>query len=74
MRAAKALVRLRGCAGSSEPSLVAYAISTKISSAGSIYLQNEFPLEEFHSLIDNGNVIKMGYLAAGHSVKSLLFD
>ena len=31
----KALVRLRGCAGSPEPSLVAYVISTIISWAGS---------------------------------------
>ena len=31
---AKALVRLRGCAGSPEPSLVAYMISTTISCAG----------------------------------------
>ena len=36
VRTAKALARLRGCAGSPEPSLVAYVISTKISWAGSI--------------------------------------
>ena len=36
MRTVKALARLRGCAGSPEPSLVAYVISTKISWAGSI--------------------------------------
>ena len=35
VRTAKALVRLHGCAGSPEPSLVAYAISTIISWAGS---------------------------------------
>ena len=35
VRTAKALARLRGCAGSPEPSLVAYAISTKISWASS---------------------------------------
>ena len=35
VRTAKALARLRGCAGSPEPSLVAYAISTIISWAGS---------------------------------------
>ena len=35
VRTAKALVRLRGCAGSPEPSLVAYVISTIISWAGS---------------------------------------
>ena len=36
MRTAKALARLRGCAGSPELSLVAYAISTIISLAGSV--------------------------------------
>ena len=35
VRAAKALARLRGCAGLPEPSLVAYVISTIISWAGS---------------------------------------
>ena len=35
VRTAEALVRLRGCAGSPEPSLVAYVISTIISWAGS---------------------------------------
>ena len=35
VRTAKALARLRGCAGSPEPSLVAYLISTIISLAGS---------------------------------------
>ena len=35
VRSAKALARLRGCAGSPEPSLVAYAMSTVISWAGS---------------------------------------
>ena len=34
-RTVKALVRLRGCAGSPEPSLVAYVISTIITWAGS---------------------------------------
>ena len=34
VRTAKALVRLRGCAGSPEPSLVAYVINTIISWAG----------------------------------------
>ena len=37
VRTAKDLVRLRGCAGSPEPSLVAYVISTIISWAGSFY-------------------------------------
>ena len=35
VRTANALARLRGCAGSPEPSLVAYVISTIISGAGS---------------------------------------
>ena len=39
-RTAKALARLRGCAGSPEPSLVAYVISTIISWAGSNGLRN----------------------------------
>ena len=37
MQTAKALARLRRCAGSPEPSLVAYVISTTISWAGSFY-------------------------------------
>ena len=37
VRTAKALARLRGCAGSPEPSLVAYVISTIISWAVSFY-------------------------------------
>ena len=41
VRTAKALSRLRGCAGSPEPSLVAYVISTIISWAGS---NGNFPL------------------------------
>ena len=36
VRTSKALARLRGCAGSPEPLLVAYVISTIISCAGSI--------------------------------------
>ena len=36
VRTANALARLRGCAGSPEPSLVAYVISTIISWAGSL--------------------------------------
>ena len=38
VRTVKALARLRGCADSPEPSLVAYVISTIISWAGSFYL------------------------------------
>ena len=37
VRTAKALVRLRGCAGSPEPSLIAYEISTIISWTGSFH-------------------------------------
>ena len=40
VRTAKALARLHGCAGSPEPSLVAYVISTIISWAGSFILQD----------------------------------
>ena len=36
VRTAKAVARLRGCAVSPEPSLVSYAISTKISWAGAL--------------------------------------
>ena len=39
VRTVKALARLRGCAGSPEPSLVAYVISTIISWAGSNVFQ-----------------------------------
>ena len=59
MRTAKALVRLRGCAGSPEPSLVAYVISIIISSAVSIYkidkinsfCQPHAPVRKFHILV-----------------------
>ena len=37
VRTAKALARLRGCAGSPKPSLIAYMISTKISWTSSIH-------------------------------------
>ena len=47
VRTAKALARLRGCAGSPEPSLVAYVISTIISWAGSVC----FIWLRFHALI-----------------------
>ena len=36
MSAAKALARLRGCAGSSKPSLLVYSISAKITCARAI--------------------------------------
>ena len=41
VRTAKALVRLRECAGSPEPSLVAYVVSTIISWAGSINISKK---------------------------------
>ena len=41
LRTAKALARLHGCAGSSEPSLVAYVISIIISWAGSFYVTDQ---------------------------------
>ena len=40
VRTAKALARLRGCAGSPEPSLVAYVISTMVSWAGQLRTLN----------------------------------
>ena len=42
VRTAKALVRLRGCAGSPEPSLVAYVISAITSWAGSFIILNSW--------------------------------
>ena len=42
VRTAKALARLCGCVGSPEPSLVAYAISTIISWAGSLTVSISF--------------------------------
>ena len=50
MRTPKALARLRGCAGSPEPSLVAYVISTLISWAGSFYLHS-YPLCQYSDLL-----------------------
>ena len=48
VRTAKALVRLRGCAGSPEPSLVAYVISTIISCAGSfLFEHNTFTIQQY---------------------------
>ena len=41
-RAAKVLARLRGCAGSPEPSLLAYAISTKFAWRGPIMIVVDF--------------------------------
>ena len=41
VRTSKALARLRGCAGSPEPLLVAHAIRTIISWAGSNYVKNK---------------------------------
>ena len=46
VRTAKALARLRGCAGSPEPSLVAYVISTIISWAGSFLLTPSWNLRK----------------------------
>ena len=47
VRTAKALARLRRCAGSPEPSLVPYVISTKISWASS----NETPHDQTNKMI-----------------------
>ena len=56
-RAAKVLARLRGCAGSPEPSLLAYAISTKFAWRGpvnvirvklhTLILENRHQIHEF---------------------------
>ena len=57
-RAAEVLARLRGCAGSPEPSLLAYAISTKFAWRGPFvkHLHIEFirdtPLKLFGSVLD----------------------
>ena len=45
MKEAKALARLRRCAGSSEPQLLAYAISIKIQCAGPFVSDFQEPLE-----------------------------
>ena len=54
VRTAKGLARLHGCAGSPEPSLVSYVISTIISWAGSFYM-NENGTLKFHSLSRTAN-------------------
>ena len=55
VRTAKALARLRGCAGSPEPSLVAYAISTIISWTGS---NNNFvSLGMSRNIVSSNNVV-----------------
>ena len=46
VRTEKAMARLRGCAGSPEPSLVAYVISTIISRAGSYVTGGSFLIAE----------------------------
>ena len=50
MRTAKALARPCGCAGSPEPSLVDYVISTKISCAGSYVYMITLLMEEITCL------------------------
>ena len=61
MRTAKALARLRGCAGSPELSLVAYMISTIISLARSLYPKRDnVPCI---TLILNGTVTKVWSLS-----------
>ena len=52
VRTAKALARLRGCAGSPEPSLVAYVISTIISWAGSFdYISHKMLRRDMRNLL-----------------------
>ena len=54
VRTAKALARLRGCAGSPELSLVAYVISTIISWAGSyVFMEKEWKANSCRSEEDN---------------------
>ena len=48
VRTAKALARLRACAGSPEPSLVAYVISTIISWAGSLIYLIKFVVRKIY--------------------------
>ena len=50
VRTAKALARLRGCAGSPEPSLVAHVISTIISWAGSIAPRQRQTIHYIHTI------------------------
>ena len=56
---AKALVRLRGCAGSPEPSLITYVISTIFSWAGSfIDFKKCFPCRVRTKLFDSQSIIQ----------------
>ena len=57
-RTAKALARLRGCAGSPDPSLVAYVISTIISWAGSFILDIDITLHSDINILQNKNLVK----------------
>ena len=66
VRTAKALARLRGCAGSPEPSLVAYVISTIISWAGSFLLVGLYCT--LHNHITNMHSVKVAIIS-----KSIFF-
>ena len=55
MRTAKALARLRACAGSPEPSLITQVISTMISCSGSNNLKID-PLEIQHPKFENSTL------------------
>ena len=52
MRTAKALARMRGCAGLPEPSLVAYVISTIIACVGSILMTVAYSFEEIRMTVN----------------------
>ena len=74
-RTAKALVRLRGCAGSPEPSLVAYAIRTVISWAGKFTAARrlEHPEQSIHSHTYFVSLLCLPEMAHDWLSKSILF-
>ena len=84
VRRAKALARLRGCAGSPEPSLVAFVISTKISWASSRCSLPHLPehfIRRYRALCQHGRTIHMTCILlvltvpvdwSGHSVLHLV--
>ena len=71
VRSAKALARLRGCAGSPEPSLVACVISTIISWAGSFYVVR-YDIETVHQPEDHWSCI--AHLSAENMLKSAVIE
>ena len=75
VRRAKALARLRGYAGSSELSLVAYVISTMISRACSFYCFFKFAMEMtiFNSLVEKQHFDCCAVSIAFMSLKRVYF-